>query len=182
MFRNLDGTQGADRTLEKWNNWRADGVFIDNTGGYGASWIDNLIRLGKDPIGIAFNGKAIKETQYANKRAEMAFDLVNWIKNGGALPNVPELTKALVQTTYTFKGSQLVLEPKEDVKMKLGFSPDHMDALMLTFAYPVERTSFDGIPFINQFRPSHTVDYNPFSRDRVQVGGNYDQWVFDPRR
>lgn len=181
QFRNLSGTEGADRTLEKWNEWGADGVFIDNTGGFGASWIDNLIRLGKDPVGVAFNNSAVKSDQFANKRAEMAFDLVDWIKKGGAIPDIPELTKALVQTTYTFKSgdSKMILEPKEDVKLKLGFSPDHMDALMLTFAYPVERHNFNQFPSFNK-AGVHQIDYNPFSRDRVQVGG--DNYHFDPRR
>lgn len=164
QFRNLDGTRGAEITLRKWNDWDADACFIDNTGGFGASWLDNLSRLGKDPIGIHFSQEAANP-QYFNKRAEMAFLVVEWIKNGGALPDIVELTQALTQTTYTFKGEKLLIEPKEDLKLKLGHSPDHMDALMLTFALPIDkkRQSF-GVPAIHQF------DYDPFSRDRVKYG------------
>lgn len=163
QFRSLDGNEGAEHTVRKWNSWEVDACFIDNTGGFGASWIDNLIRLGKDPIGIHFSQKATNP-QYANKRAEMAFELVNWIKRGGCIPDILELTQALTQTTYSFKGEQLLLEPKEDVKAKLGHSPDHMDALMLTFALPVEKQQRD--PF-NINKGSHKFEYNPFSRENL---------------
>lgn len=166
QYRNISGTEGAELTVRKWNDWDADGVFIDNTGGFGASWIDNLLRLGKSPIGIHFS-QASTNSQYFNKRAEMAFGLVEWIKRGGAIPDCNELVQALIKTTYTFKGEQILLEPKEDVKAKLGYSPDHMDALMLTFALPVERARRD------MFQPKayHQVEYDPFSKDKVRGYG-----------
>lgn len=165
QYRNINGTQGAEITARKINEWEVDATFIDNTGGFGASWIDNLLRLGKSPIGIHFSESA-SNPQFYNKRSEMAFLLVDWIKRGGALPDCNEVIQALAQTSYTFKGEQLLLEPKEDVKAKLGYSPDHLDALMLTFAMPVEK----------EFRSSWPVrsaglieNYDPFSRDRVRV-------------
>jgi phage terminase large subunit len=32
-FRNIDGTQGAGAVARKWQEWGADAVFIDDTGG-----------------------------------------------------------------------------------------------------------------------------------------------------
>src|SRR5213078_2530431 len=113
--------------------------FIDDTGGFGSSWIDNLRRLGRDPIGIAFSGKA-SNPRYDNKRTEMYFEAVDWIRRGGALPPGPasqELIAALSRTTYSFRGDRLLLEPKEQVKARLGYSPDDADAFVLTFAQPV---------------------------------------------
>lgn len=178
QFRGVDGTIGAEQVVRKWNDWEADAVFIDNTGGFGASWIDNLIRLGKSPIGIHFGSKPMSE-QYFNKRAEMAFNCVEWIKRGGALPDIPELASALAQTAYTFKGDQVLLEPKEDVKMKLGFSPDHMDALILTFALPIEAGDRSGF---NVNRNYHQIDYDPFSRNNVTPNQSNNEYVYDPRR
>lgn len=164
QFRNIDGNQGAEVTVRKWNDWDADGCFIDNTGGFGASWIDNLTRLGKAPIGIHFSETQGVDPQYFNKRAEMAFKLVSWIKAGGALPDIPELSRALTATTYTFKGEKLIIEPKEDIKVKLnGQSPDHMDALMLTFALPIDKIRSTG----PQPRAQHQIEYDPFSKDKV---------------
>ena len=41
------------------------------------------------------------------------------------------------RTTYSFRGDRLLLEPKDQVKARLGHSPDDADAFALTFAQPV---------------------------------------------
>lgn len=155
-YRNIDSTQGAGQVARKWNDWEADAAFIDNTGGFGAGWVDQLRLLGKAPIGIHFSGQANQKERYFNKRAEMAFEFVEWIKRGGALPENSELLAALTQTTYSFKGDRLILEPKDDVKLKLGYSPDEMDAAMLTFAEPVAARA------TQQQRYAPPPQYNPF--------------------
>ena len=135
-LRNADGLQGAGAVARRAADWKADAIFVDDTGGWGASWIDNLRTLGHVPIGVGFASRP-NDPRYDNKRTEMYFELVQWIKNGGALPDVPELVAALSQTTYSFRGDRLLLEPKEQVKARLGYSPDDADALALTFAQPV---------------------------------------------
>ena len=105
----------------------------------GRRWIDNLRRLGREPIGIAFSGRAA-DPRYDNKRTEMYFEAVDWIRKGGALPPGPtsqELIAALSRTTYSFRGDRLPLEPKDQVKARLGYSLDDADAFALTFAQPV---------------------------------------------
>jgi phage terminase large subunit len=138
-FRNIDGTQGAGAVARKWRDWGADACFVDDTGGFGGSWIDNLRRLGRTPIGVHFAGRA-NDPRYDNKRTEMYFEAVEWIRRGGQLPPggaSDELIAALSQTTYSFRGDRLLLEPKEQVKARLGYSPDDADAFALTFAQPV---------------------------------------------
>ena len=66
----------------KWADWEADAVFVDDTGGWGASWIDGRRRLGRQPIGIGF-AQAARDPRYFNKRAEMYFEAVRWIRSGG---------------------------------------------------------------------------------------------------
>ena len=153
-FRNLDGAQGAGAVARKWLDWMADAVFIDDTGGWGASWIDNLRRLGHQPIGVGFASRPY-DPRYDNKRTEMYFEAIEWIKAGGALPEVPELIAALSQTTYSFRGDRLLLEPKEQIKARLGYSPDDADALALTFAQPASRAAIRG------GRGRVIVDYDP---------------------
>ena len=136
--RNIDSTQGAGLVARTWDDWGADACFIDDTGGFGAGWIDQLRQIGKAPIGVKFAGEPHDKSRYYNKRAEMAFDLVAWIKRGGALPPCPELTAALTQTTYSFMRDRFLLEPKDDVKDKIGYSPDEFDAAIMTFAEPVQ--------------------------------------------
>jgi hypothetical protein len=137
-FRNIDGTQGAGAVARKLSDWQADAVFIDDTGGWGASWIDNLRRLGHQPIGVGFASRP-NDPRYENKRTEMYFEAIDWIRRGGVLPESPELIAALSQTTYSFRGDRMLLEPKEQVKARLGYSPDDADAFVLTFAQPVSR-------------------------------------------
>jgi hypothetical protein len=154
-LRNVTGIQGAGAVSRKWEDWQADAVFVDDTGGYGAAWIEALQRLGRAPIGVGFASKP-NDPRYANKRAEMYFEAVGWIKAGGALPNCPELIAALTQTTYTFQGDRLLLEPKEQLKLRLGYSPDDADAFSLTFAQPVAARSAYGS--VSRARVLHEYD------------------------
>ncbi len=178
QYRNIDGTQGAGLVARKWKDWETDAVFIDDTGGFGSSWIDNLRRLGYSPVGVHFSEKAANP-RYFNKRSEMMFEAVQWIKDGGALPDCPELLAALTQTTYSFKGDKLIIEPKDIIKEKLGYSPDHMDAFCLTFSHPVLKSD---MRTVNQ-HSRHTTNYDPLSLDRLQqdIGGNKNHRVeYDP--
>jgi len=157
VYRNLDSMQGAGAVARKWADWEADACFVDETGGYGAGWVDALRRLKRDPIGVQFSARPA-DPRYYNKRAEMYFLLVEWIGRGGQLPECPELTQALTQTTYSFRGDRLLLEDKEQLKERLGFSPDHADALALTFAAPVTPR-----PKWQPPRPRQPQDYDPFA-------------------
>ncbi|MGE7139149.1 hypothetical protein ACQKIE_16100 [Luteibacter sp. NPDC031894] len=136
VMRNARSIEGAARVATKKNDWGSDAEFVDNTGGFGGGWIDQLINLGHSPIGVHFASSAT-EPGYANKRAEMWFKMAEWVKGGGALPKIPSLIAELTTPTYAFKGDKLLIEPKEDIKKRLGRSPDMADALALTFAFPV---------------------------------------------
>lgn len=172
QYRNVNGTEGADIVARKWKGWGADACFVDNTGGYGSSWVDNLIRLGFSPIAVQFSEKS-SNPRYFNKRTEMIFDIVDWIKRGGALPDIPELRASLIKITSTTKGDKAIIEPKVLLKSKLGFSPDHLDALATTRFSPVHKENEykDGFP-LNRGR--HESNYNPLNRSYVKdyLSGN----------
>jgi hypothetical protein len=175
-FRNLDSLTGASQVVRKWNEWEADGCFVDATGGYGWGWIDQMRQLGKSPIPIQFAGEAHNKDRYYNKRAEMYFEAVEWIRRGGALLRSRELLETLTQTTYTFKGDRLILEEKLLIKEKLGYSPDECDAFVMTFAEPL--------------MPSHTAKgprrvipqplYDPFAEFDRMAKGATDSGGYDP--
>src|SRR5258707_9907763 len=78
--RNLASVQGAGVVARLWDSLQADAVFVDNTGVFGAGWIDQLMQLRRTPIGIGFANQAHEPLKYANKRAEMYFDAAQWIK------------------------------------------------------------------------------------------------------
>lgn len=175
MYRNIDGVQGAGLTARKWEDWGADAAFVDNTGGFGSSWVDQLRVLGRSPVPVNFSQEAHDKQRYFNKRTEMALDLVSWIKRGGALPpDCPQFIASLTQTNYAFKGDRMILEPKDAVKKKLGYSPDHFDAAMLTFAEPVTPKQAVRRPRALQ------AEYNPFAslEEAVQKSmGDYDPFA-----
>lgn len=126
----------AAQVSQEMDKQNADACFVDETGGYGAGVVDALRQINKDPIGVQFGGKPT-DARYFNKRSEMYFLLANWIKEGGNLPDDPELKEELCATTYTFQGDKFRVCSKDDIKDLIGRSPDRTDALILTFAFPV---------------------------------------------
>jgi len=136
VMRNVDSLQGAGQVAALWRDWKAHAAFVDNTGGFGGGWVDQLRVLGHSPVPIHFAG-APNDLRFANRRAEMWWNMVQWIREGGVLPNVPELVAELCTPTYFFKGDRIQIEDKDQIKLRLGRSPDIADALALTFAAPV---------------------------------------------
>jgi hypothetical protein len=137
QLRNVDSLQGAGAVTRKWGDWKADACFVDDTGGYGAGWIDQLRSLGRAPIPIGFAAKA-NDPRFLNKRAEMIWAMCEAIKAGTVLPECPELRAELCALTYCFKGDRIQIVEKDQVRAVLGRSPDYSDALALTYAQPVE--------------------------------------------
>lgn len=164
VMRNVKTIEGAGYVARKEDDWQSDAVFVDNTGGFGGGWIDQLVNLGRAPIGIHFASVA-SEPGYANKRAEMWFKMAEWVKGGGALPRIPALIAELTTPTYSFKGDKLLIEPKEDIKKRLGRSPDLADALALTFAHPVAPRLKGLEAWAAAAQQGRAVtDYDPFNR------------------
>jgi len=157
----------AARIALAMDKWQADAVFIDDTGGFGAGVIDNLITAGYSPMPVNFSGKPM-DPRYLNKRAEMYFTAIEWIKNGGALYPEPELSRELTAHTYEFRNGKFRIEDKDQVKEKLnGHSPDYADAFVLTHAQPVFaelRHPDTGLPLSKYSNISSAVqdDYDPY--------------------
>lgn len=137
QLRNVDSLQGAGAVSRKWNDWGADACFVDNTGGYGAGWIDQLVALGKNPIPVGFAEKA-SDPRFLNKRAEMIWDTAMAIKSGLALPQEELYRAELLAWTYFYRGDKICIIEKDQIKALLGRSPDHSDGLILTYAHPVQ--------------------------------------------
>lgn len=159
ILRNVDTIQGAGMVARQWQDLKADAAFIDNTGGFGGGWIDQLRLLRHQPTAIHFAGKA-DDPRYVNKRAEMWFRMCQWIKDGGALPESPELLAELTTPTYFFKGDRFQVEDKDQVKARLGRSPDLADALGLTFAAEVRKLT----PLEEARKNQPRKAYSPFDR------------------
>ena len=161
-MRGARSNEVASRVALAKQRWGSEVELIDGTGGYGSGVIDSLIQAGHNPREIHFSGKAI-DNRYYNKRAEMWFNMADWIKRGGCLPNDRELLRELIAPTYTFQNGKFRLEEKDQIKERLGYSPDKADALALTFAEPevAGRTELDY--YRDKFEGNNKLltDWNP---------------------
>lgn len=171
-----DSLQVASRVALAKQRWSSEVEFVDGTGGWGSGVIDALRSTGYSPQEINFAGKATDD-KYYNKRAEMWFEMADWVRAGGWLPQCNELKKELVAPTYSFQKGRFLLESKEQIKKRLGFSPDRADALALTFAMadmPAQITLENVIK--GHVRTS--MDWNPIDQAGVSRGKvSYD---YDP--
>ncbi len=153
-----------------------DAVFID-VGGMGAGVVDRCKQLGFNVIGVDFGSSAISEVQYFNRRTEMWWKLADWVRSGGCIADDSELRADLVGPTYRFTDDNRVkLEKKDDIKKRLGRSPDKADALALTFAMPVahrglrlSRVAAKSHHAVTEYdpyaEPTHAVtEYDPYER------------------
>jgi hypothetical protein len=77
----------------------------------------------------------------------------------------------LTQCRYTFRGDKLLLEDKDQLKQRLGRSPDYGDALALTFAYPVQSQAVRTIRRSMAARDAaQERDYDPWARSERGMG------------
>ena len=137
----------------EYDSQKADALFVDETGGYGAGVVDDLRRRGYRPTGVQFGGRP-NDPRYYDKRSEMLFALCEWVKGGGAIPRDNELKQELIALRYVYQGDKFRVVPKDIIKKEIGRSTDKADALALTFAYPVAGRR-------NDFAPQ--PKYDPFA-------------------
>ena len=113
-------------------------TFVDTTGGYGGEVVSRLRDAGHLVEPVVFSWKAADE-RFSNLRSEMWWKLAAWIKEGAAIPPDTSLLSELCAPTYSNDNAanRLKLESKDEIRSRLGVSPDLADALALTFAFPV---------------------------------------------
>ena len=140
--RDIDTVQYADIIHRFAIERGADRIFVDQTG-VGAGVVDQLRRMGlSDKVTGVSSSSASSRSELANKRMEMWYEMKEWLKLGGAIPDDRTLRDDLVTPYYDYHRSsgKMKLESKQAIKQLRNLpSPDHADALALTFAYPVSK-------------------------------------------
>jgi hypothetical protein len=136
---------------------KADAVFID--GGYGTGII-SVGRTLKRNWQIVWFGDKVFDEGCLNKRAEMYKAARDWLKEGGSIPEDPQLHAELTapETVARLDG-KLQIESKKDMKARGIPSPNRADALILSFAYPVTSKAVD---LLMGSTNGHKTDYDPF--------------------
>lgn len=159
-LKGRDNMEFANIVAEQINRHKPDAVCID--AGNGTGVIDRLRQLGFRVHEVWFGGKPNDRDKWANKRSEMWGLLRDWLP-GGAIDNDSVLKDDLVGPEYKFlgNGDRLALESKEDMKKRGIPSPDHGDALALTFAVNASRR--DQMNHHSQAnRMARDIDYDMF--------------------
>jgi hypothetical protein len=161
-FKRIDNMQLAAKCAELIDEYQPDAVCVD--AGNGTGVIDRLRQLDYKVHEIWFGSKS-DTPEYANKRTEMWGRMRAWLP-GGMIDDLQDLYDDLVGPEYSYvgrDGDRMMLEPKEQMKKRGLSSPDHGDALALTFAVRVPRKDV-----------SHLRHAMGGGRSRIAKGIDYD--------
>ena len=156
IMRTQDGTVIGGRLALAKSRFRSEIDTIDATGGWAGSVVDFCRLAGINLMGIVFSGKA-NDDRFENRRAEMHWEAAQWVKAGGAFAPAEtwatlgvDLIKEATASLYFINArGKLQIEGKDQVKKRLGFSPDVWDAFVLTFAVP-EQAAADRLEEVRQ--------------------------------
>lgn len=137
VLAKADNMKVANLLAELIDTHEPDGVFID--AGAGAGIIDRLKERGYKVHEVGF-GTASGDPQYEDHRTELWGLMREWLR-GGMIDQNQQLTDDLTGPEYEFRGKEdkLKLESKEKMKDRGLSSPDHADALALTFHARISR-------------------------------------------
>lgn len=161
-MRNARTNEIAARVATAKARWGSEMEFIDATGGWAGGVEDQCLLAGFPLHAVQFGGKPT-DPRYFNKRSELHFLAAEWVKRGGALPNLPELTREATAPTYWFDKGKLRVEEKDQIKQRLGNSPDLWDALITTFAIPDMPANVHELFGMKRPQAHAVTEYDPFA-------------------
>lgn len=91
-------------------------------------------------IGVDAGSAADNEEEHFNRRAQLWFGVADWLKDGGQIPRDSKLEGDLLSAHYSFDPkNRLKVEKKEDIKKRIGRSPDRADAIALAVHFSAPR-------------------------------------------
>lgn len=130
-YRGLDNMQVVGKLTQLIYQYNPDGIFIDS--GAGAGIIDRLKEMGYKVFEVGF-GTSSSEPQYYDHRTEIWAKMRDFLR-GGMIDSHKQLRMDLISPEKELVGreSKEKLESKEKMKKRGLRSPNHGDALALTF-------------------------------------------------
>lgn len=168
-----DTMRTAAAVAVAFHKYHATAVCVDS-GGVGGGVVDRLRQLRIPVFDVDFGSKADGTNlddgaKYANKRAEIWGAVRNWMQRGGCVgdwvcgENITLTDEATGPTYALNKAEAIQLESKQDMRRRGVPSPNVMDALATTFAYPhleVQSSPEE----VEMPPPTVAADYNPYDR------------------
>jgi len=116
--------------------------------GIGAGVVDRLLEQKVDARGVNVGEAASDSEHFSNLRAELYWNLRERFESGAIDidPHDEELASELVSIKWKPDSrGRVQIEKKEDMKERIGRSPDRAEALMLAFAEPVQRVGWEDL-------------------------------------
>lgn len=195
-YRGLDTNQLVDKVIQcvwRFRNMgiETDAIFVDTTGSAGVA--DNLRHLGYPAFDVNFgSGPTDKKTYrfksdeiWGRMRASMGKLMLPFYDDPTGVDLKTQLTQR--EFGYTVQGNKIHLEPKKDMKARLGgqaASPDIADALACTFALEVAPKTLaqDGLvgnhqQVISEFDPLDINRETQLKGFRHDIPARYSQSV-----
>lgn len=160
IMSGVDNMKLANKCAELIEKYQPDAVFIDKGSGTGV--IDRLREMGYKIFEVDF-GSGSEDAQYADHRTEIWGQMKEWLP-GAMIDSAPELVDDLAGPEYKFnKKEKKQLESKDDMKARGLASPDHGDALAVTFHCKVARSDLAASQRgqSRRVRIAKGRDYNP---------------------
>jgi len=149
-FESIPGDDGVERDMRLAGRVariieieKPDLVVFDVTNEHGA--MDRLHELGYSRRlvkGVHFGEKAVDPTRHRNMRVQMHFDFRTWFEDPDvSIPDDQMFVTEIGSIPKEKETSNNVayLVSKDDIKKDLRWSPNKLDAAILTFAFPVRR-------------------------------------------
>jgi ferritin-like protein len=115
-----------------------------DTVGVGAGVADALRRKGHNVTDINGSAKPMKREKFKNLRAELHWALRERLEEGNIdLPDDTGLIAQLSAIKFDYDtNDRIQIESKDNVKERLGYSPDDSDSAIYCFARPIARPGF----------------------------------------
>lgn len=160
----LNTVQCAELLMQWIDKTDPDAVFVD-PGNTGAAVIDFVRDKGYRVTEVGF-GESAYNQEYANRRTEIWAEMREWLPRA-CIDDNKQLQADLTGPEFEYigrDGSTIMLEPKDKMRKRGLKSPDHGDALALTFGGKVNRKDRGTTRHSRRTRMAVGVDYNPFRR------------------
>jgi hypothetical protein len=132
-----DLMNSCGRLMELNRQWDLKVLIVDETG-LGSGLVDRLKELKVNVIGVNAASKACDEVRFGNRRAELFWALKDRIKTLAIPYRYKDQFQELANLKYRFASNGRILcESKDEIKARLGRSPDFADCLALSLATEV---------------------------------------------
>ena len=157
----------ANRVMMARQKWMQEINFFDDTVGWAHGAIDICRSQGLQCYAVDLSSTRVVDPKYYNVRAYVWLKMIEGIRAGAALPKIPGLVRELTAPTYTFQNGKFLVEPKDQIKKRLGYSPDIADGYAMTYAMPdMPGTLGQEYGLLGQ-SSGHQADYDPHSEGHL---------------